>query len=160
MKCEDSGIGTFERCLLTTDLDRAKRYLGELATTGEAKADKVIREALTLAAIVAYCRPFTSSNDANGKRRSLAPPSLAESLPDNLKRLHNRIKKQRNQAWAHTDWCAHDPKSYPSCIGDIVISRNPWVAFTPLEVSEFLGLVEAVNQRVVDMLDRPPPTSE
>ena len=92
--------------IIRTDLSRAKKYLDLLE---KEKADGAsgasIREALSLAAVVAYIRPFTPCNrkDGSGKRRPWIPKGLIADLPADFQRLHARLQEDRDRTWAHTD---------------------------------------------------------
>ena len=152
-----------EYALIGGNLMRARQFLTALRATSDARDQKVIREALTLAAIVSYCRPFKTSRDAEGQKRPWIPPELIKDLPEQCQRTHNRCVRARNQAWAHTDWAAHTPRSceergeFPS-----VLSRNPWVPMSPPEIDEFESLLREVDVRVhlrwLDAFGRDHPT--
>lgn len=128
---------------------RARAFLRALQGLDSASADRVVREALTLSAIVAYCRPFVTSYDANRDRRRWIPEELAAELPVSSQRLHARILEERKQAWAHTDWVAHEPRGHTNLEGvPVVVSRNPWAAFEANETREFLQLIDEVDGRL------------
>ncbi|MFZ1059899.1 MAG: hypothetical protein WAP47_12000 [Candidatus Rokuibacteriota bacterium] len=92
--------------VIRTDLNRAKKYLDLLE---KEKADGAsvasIREALSLAAVVAYIRPFTPCNrkDGSGKRKRWIPEGLVADLPPDFQRLHTKLQEDRDRTWAHTD---------------------------------------------------------
>ena len=68
-----------------------------------------IREALSLAATVAYCRPFTRSDRKDGsKRRPWISAEFSEDLPEPLKTYHKELVTLRDKLWAHTDETVHD----------------------------------------------------
>ena len=138
-----------EYALISADLMRVQMYLTARGAADDTRDRKVIREALTLAAIVSYCRPFTPGRDAKRKFRHRIPAQLVEDLPSEHQRTHNRLLKARNQAWAHTDWAAHTPHGYSDDTGAFaVLSRNPWVSLDPSEIAEFEGLLREVNARL------------
>lgn len=138
-----------EYALIAGDLTRAGRFLHALESGADADVGKVIREALTLAAIVSYCRPFIASFDAGGQRRLWIPQELVDDLPAVCRTLHKRLLEARHQAWAHTDWKAHTPRSYSDRAGvPVVVSRNPWVAMSPSEIAEFQKLLREVDIRL------------
>ncbi len=138
-----------EYALIGADPMRARQFLAALRAASGARDQKVIREALTLAAIVSYCRPFKTSRDADGQKRSWIPRELVDDLPEECQRVHNRFVQVRDQAGAHTDWVAHTPQSReePGAV-PIVISRNPWVPLEPSETDEFGRLLDEVDARV------------
>jgi len=138
-----------EYALITADLMRADRFLRVLDATDPAGDGKVVREAPTLAAIVSYCRPFKTSRDAAGWRRRWIPQGLVHDPPSGLRTFHGHLVKNRDQGWAHADWAAHTPRSYP---GDtdipVAVSRNPWVPMTHSEIAQFQQLVHEVDHRL------------
>lgn len=138
-----------EYALIGADLMRARQFLTALRAASDASDQKVICEALTLAAIVSYCRPFKTSRDANGQKRPWIPRELVEDLPTGCQDAHKRFVQERDQAWAHTDWAAHTPRSYQELDGfPSVLSRNPWGSLSSLEIAEFESLVREVDARV------------
>jgi hypothetical protein len=131
--------------LVAGDLMRARQFLRALETTGKSRQTKIIREALTLASIVSYCRPFMTNFDASGRKRRWIPGRLLKDLPPRLRSVHKRIVAARNQAWAHTDWSEHSPTALA---GGGVVSRNPWIPLDEPEVAEFATLVGEVLARL------------
>jgi hypothetical protein len=130
--------------LVAGDLMRARQFLRALETTERSRQTKIIREALTLASIISYCRPFMRSLDASGRKRRWIPPKLLKDLPAELRSVHNRIVAARNQAWAHTDWSEHTPAARAGS----VVSRNPWIPLDDRDVGKFATLVGEVLARV------------
>ncbi len=142
-------LGDEDDSLVAADLMRCGQFLSALEVAGTSRESKVVREALTLAAIVSYCRPFLRSFDGSGKRRPWIPEELVNDLPAPLQAVHRRIIASRNEAWAHTDWKAHSPQATPGDGRvDGVISRNPWVPLEPREISEFKTLRAEVMSRL------------
>ncbi|MFI5366941.1 MAG: hypothetical protein ACHQ4J_15105 [Candidatus Binatia bacterium] len=137
-----------EDSLIAGDLMRARQFLGALKTIEKSRQSKVIRETLTLASIVSYCRPFmTSFVDASRnkrRKRRWIPAELVDDLPDGLGQLHAQIVEARNQAWAHTDWIAHTPRLGSGG----VMSRNPWVPLEAAALAQFVALVDEVLARL------------
>jgi hypothetical protein len=137
-----------EYALIAGDLMRAREFLGALRDCGP-NHSKVIREALTLAAIVAYCRPFKPSYNAADQKRRWIPQELIDDLPVARRSIHERMVWARDKAWAHTDWAAHTPRSCeePGVV-PVVLSRNPWVPLSPSEIDELEHLVDEVDAPV------------
>jgi hypothetical protein len=134
---------------VTGDLNRARQFLEKLQATTSAPENKIVREALTLAAVVSYCRPFHRSNDANEQSCIWLPQNLVKSLPEKHQRLHKKLWTERNQAWAHTDWKQHEP--HLTRINEstsVVVSRNPWTPMDDVEIDEFVSLLDDVGTRV------------
>lgn len=139
--------------LIAADLFRAERYLSRLKEAESANEDRMVREALTMAAIVSYCRPFMKSKDAESKERRWVPKELVKDLPAECQATHRKLEDYRNQARAHTDWRAHQPKFISSGNTDIlpslIFSRDPWVPLSHEEISAFERLLQEVNGRIV-----------
>lgn len=139
-----------EYALIFGDLMRARRYLTALKATPKNQESRLMREALTLAAIVSYCRPFKFSYNAAGKRCAWIPAEVVNDLAADKRVLHARLNRARDQAWAHTDWAAHTPHSNTKDDGDslLVVSRNPWIPLEEAEIEEFESLLTEVEARI------------
>lgn len=138
-----------EYALVAADLRHARLFLEALTTKPAIREEKVITEALTLAAVVSYCRPFSMSRDASGKRRQWVPKELLQSLPARCRAFHERLLASRNQAWAHTDWAVHNPCVHSrGPLPPSVLSRNPWVPLESPEIEQFLNLIGEIDGRL------------
>lgn len=138
-----------EYSLIAADLMRARQFLRALRASSDVRNPRVIREALTLAAIVSYCRPFKMSRDADGCWRRWIPPELIKDLPEECKQAHGRFVQTRDRAWAHTDWEAHSPVSYDEPDGlPSVLSRNPWAPMGSCEIDALEFLLNEVDKRI------------
>jgi hypothetical protein len=139
--------------LIGADLIRAERYLSRLKQAEAAGEDSTVREALTMAAIVSYCRPFKWSRDEVSAKKRWIPDALVKDLPDGCQTVHAKLEAHRDQAWAHTDWMAHQPRRVSSSDAEdlppLVISRNPWVPLSSDEIFAFERLLREVNARIV-----------
>jgi hypothetical protein len=96
--------------VINSDFKRAKKYLHFLEkekAKGKASVASV-REALSLAAAVAYNRPFTACRRVGGGKRPWIPNGLTNDLSPKFQKFHQLLKKQRNEIWAHTDENAYD----------------------------------------------------
>ena len=95
---------------IKSDLNRAKKYLRFLELEKDKPGSAAsVREALSLAAVVAYNRPFTSCHRAGGgSKRPWIPSGLVNDIPTKFHELHKGLRKQRNEIWAHTDGNAFD----------------------------------------------------
>jgi len=88
------------------DLKNCLRFLDEL---GSQQYGNTVYEALLIAAIVLYIRPFSK----NEKEQSTSPsdPRVPEEVLANLTvgelDLHERLKGLRNKAIAHAEWTFH-----------------------------------------------------
>lgn len=65
-------------------------------------------EAVLIAAIVTYCRPFKRSKSKDFATAVLDPKQIGLfEGKDELQTLHNRLLELRDQAIAHADWSHH-----------------------------------------------------
>jgi hypothetical protein len=105
------GVTKKEFQVITADLKKSSKYCGLLE---QAKANPQgapspsTNEALSLAMVVAYCRPFTPCDRRNhrtkDKKSPWIPKGLVAQLPDEeLRRLHAWVMKLRHKTWAHSD---------------------------------------------------------
>lgn len=135
--------------LVIGDLNRARQFLEKLQATTRAPGNKCAREALTLAAIVSYCRPFHKSRNADEQWCVWLPKEFADALPEKYQRFHKKLLEERDQVWAHTDWVQHEP--HPLRTGDgtsVIVSRNPWTPMNETEIARFVSLLDEVDARV------------
>jgi hypothetical protein len=86
------------------DFTEAREYLEKL----EANEDEVTRRGLLTAAIVAYCRPFTNSDEGvGGDATSQLSVSISKLFTEVEQRLHAQVLSLRHEVVAHT---AYDRK--------------------------------------------------
>src|SRR6266571_4690104 len=91
-----------EHAIIKSDLSRAKRYLHFLEVErakpeSENKGRASVREALSVAAVIAYSRSFTSNyRKLGGKKSSWIPLALIQDLPADMQKLHKQIKDIRD----------------------------------------------------------------
>lgn len=143
-------LSVAEWSLITTDLNHARQFLWTLQKVAASDFDSVvIREALTLSAIVAYCRPFKTSRNEEKAWKRWIPKELVDDLPDELRQLHNQLMLDRDQAWAHTDWEAHRPAVSEMSGGFEIRSRNVWVPLDQSLITPFLKLIYEVETRLL-----------
>ncbi len=84
---------------ITADLNRAERFLQLLAEEKQSSGPASLREALSLAAVVSYCRPFTTGSPGGG---NWIPKELVSGLEPDLRELHCELKTLRDKLWAHS----------------------------------------------------------
>ncbi len=138
-----------EWALVTNDLHEARGFLWKLQTVDSDDYDSwTVRRALTMSAIVAYCRPFKTSRDADNKRKPWVPSELIDDLPEALRGFHEQAIRARDQEWAHTDWEAHTPKVSVEEKCYRITSRNPWVSLNKREIERFLELILEIEKRL------------
>lgn len=119
------------------DLQSCLRYgeaLRRLSAGTPYSAERTVYEALLLAFVIAYGRTFKSSriagnlaHDAQTKFGMLGATAKKDLNPPTLRRLHDRIMGLRDQAVAHSDLTAYDPRHYSDPTA--TISNNllhPW----------------------------------
>src|SRR6185312_810969 len=88
--------------LVLGDLNHASQFLEKLQATVRAPENKIVREALTLAAVVSYCRPFHKSRDADEHRCRWLPGEFVDALPQECQRFHKRLfGRARSDLGAH-----------------------------------------------------------
>jgi hypothetical protein len=63
----------------------------------------VLGEALTVAIVVTYARPFTQKYNRFGEEESFDTSFLVDPLPNQQRGLHNYMVRERHQAFAHSD---------------------------------------------------------
>jgi hypothetical protein len=135
--------------LVTGDLNRARQLLEKLRATVRAPENKIVREALTLAAVVSYCRPFHKSRDADKRWHMWLSKEFVDALPEKCQRFHKKLLDERNEAWAHTDWKQHEPRLLRMDGGtSAVVSRNPWIPMDEAEIAGFVSLLDEVDAHV------------
>jgi hypothetical protein len=70
------------------------------------KLDGTTREALQIAIVVSYARPFSGNRPARDVQRGL--PSFVDRLPAKRRALHDRLITLRHKQFAHSDPIAAD----------------------------------------------------
>ncbi len=109
------------------DFDKAAEY-----AEGAARhcANTLEHEALIFAAIMCYCRPFSTnerSKDPPAVQRLTLEDFATLSLSEQERNLHDECRKLRNQALAHSEW-NRNPTKFNKPSG--VISSRPFSLFT------------------------------
>lgn len=103
------------------DLENSVRFLEELSNQ---EYGSLAYEALLIAAIIFYARPF-SSNEKRGSpypSESRVPDTVLSGLQGEERELHDKIICLRNKAVAHAEW-GHHPAGVTS---DGVIKAVPF----------------------------------
>lgn len=105
-------------------------------------------EAILVAAIVAYCRPFKKSTTGGHADCKLDAGSLSgvQSSPE-LKALHDLVLDRRDKAVAHADWTERSTELICSGGGTSVMRRapNPEIV-SGLDIELFKKLSEVISQ--------------
>jgi len=104
-------------------------------------------EAILIAAVVAYCRPFTKSVSRGAATTHLKPTSLIciAKSPANLA-LHKLLLERRNKMMAHSDWTYHHTQLL-SVEGASTFRRSSVPSYgQEIDIGAFKSLVEAVQQ--------------
>jgi hypothetical protein len=127
--------------VIETDLKRALAYVDlfidseERLATGQGSS-ALEREAFSLAAVVAYCRPFTKCEIVGEeKRRAWIPDDLTDALSN--RKLHDVVVNIRDKRWAHTDETAH---GLPDIENRASLPRASAIPFKAL-IGEILSLL-------------------
>jgi len=104
----------FRRWTLSAiDLKQAQTWISYLIDKNlyleEEDEEKVVGRGLQTAAVVAYYRPFSGNWETSDTAAALSEEFL-DAYNSREKSLHQRIKRLRNQIYAHTDSEARDLK--------------------------------------------------
>lgn len=94
------------RVLDAHSFDEAVEYLAELERlAGDPDPDDVVVKALSMAAVIAYARPFSGQRDRHGRREHDFEDLYLEVLEmlDGGRALHDHVLGLRNQYLAHYD---------------------------------------------------------
>lgn len=132
---------TINRLTITThDTEDCKRFLQELSHQGYGTTPY---EALLIAAIIFYSRPFTGNErDKHAKANSkVAIEELLKLTKEEMK-LHKKILELRNKAIAHSEWTYH-----PTRMNDNGITMSmPFSIWnhTNRDIEAFLNLADKV----------------
>lgn len=145
-----------KRLLLSSiDLRQATDFGGRILEllSGGAHEDDAILVALSMAAVVSYCRPFTKSRGtddiASGHVRELLN-SLSTTESDD----HDAIEEMRSSVYAHSDARV---RSLNAFVSDVVAGgkklrtvnpswREPVVTLRPPDVEKLLALADKLKQ--------------
>jgi hypothetical protein len=137
------------------DFQDAKRYLQAERDLSQLQKSRGTSEyfdhceAITVAAIVAYCRSFKASQTQGNADRQLDPKALAlfSNRPD-LETLHDRLIERRDKAVAHGDWEYHATEVISRNYKQGILRRSPSPNMTGgIPLNEFAELVEYVSAR-------------
>ena len=125
-----------ERSTVMADLKQAERFLELLAQEKAATppGPAALREALSLAAVVSYWRPFASGRPSGGKWLSKDVISTPE-----LRQFHTELDVLRNKVWAHTTG-----KSHQRAKGN----REIWSSLARVVIPKFCDLIHEVKSSV------------
>lgn len=137
------------------DMEDVKRYLNAIQELQDLKYVKRTseffdhREAIFLAAMVAYCRSFKSSNTNGNASKKLNYDQLnclKQSVV--LKELHQLIETRRDKAIAHSDWEMRPTYLLLDKSNDSQRMRRTPIPqlFTDIDLNKFLELATAVSQ--------------
>lgn len=138
------------------DFEKCMEFLAALPAQ---EYGTIIYEALLVAAIIFYSRPFSSNEMEKGAQaENKVDPAVLDSLTAEESSLHTLILKLRNKAVAHAEW-----KYHPTGVTSTkVIQSMPfsiWEYFDLTVIKLFLVLVGKVLSRAhninADMLLHP-----
>ena len=141
------------------DLDEAAGFVSSLSRLperhgGEPPDQLVQREALLLAFIVSYARPFKRSNNPpGGNTAKYLDEDVLTELTPGQSRLHAHLLAMRDQHFAHSDpgplklFLRSDAE-----FGLVAEMREPRPPISRGAAEEYLGLVKAVRDAVGERL--------
>jgi len=134
------------------DLDEAAGFASALSRwTDRAGDGGAVAEALSLALVVAYMRPFTKNWLGDNTDRRLDVASLR--LSDTDLGMHNRLAFARDKVFAHSDPLPLQLRIEDGGqLGPIPHMREPRVAFSTESAAELLAHVVLVRDRIAARL--------
>lgn len=132
----------FGRLILSLDFDIEK----------EDQDSRLIRQALDIALIVSYCRPFTLFRNKEGKRESRLPESLLAVLSAEERRIHKSLLNRRNQEYAHSDSSQITVRYYSWPLGILPISRNRFAPLPRPTVEQVVMMSDKLYLKLVEEL--------
>lgn len=127
------------------DFEQCQKFLEQLS---HQEYGSLAYEALLIAAIVFYARPFScNERDLNANAASRLDGAVLDQLQNEEQELHEKILTLRNKAVAHAEWAYH-----PTGVSDNhVIKSMPfsiWKHFQGTsDIAAFSGLVGNVLLR-------------
>jgi hypothetical protein len=138
-----------EWALVKSDFCEARDYLTTLQQLClPASQVMILRKALTLAAIVAYSRPFKVSRNREEKRKVWMPDQLVKELPSHLAALHHKLINDRDQAWAHSDWNTHKPQAWRIGRDYEIKTEDARPTLDDASIASFLKLISEIEERL------------
>jgi hypothetical protein len=132
----------FNRYSITCfDLEKTLGYANEAK---KYPANSLLYEALLIAAIVSYCRPFSPNEKTqNQQASSRVKVENISALSEPELQIHSYCVKLRNKAIAHSEFMMN-PTRLDHSTGTI-ISRPFSLLPLPFDLMEFIGLVNKLE---------------
>lgn len=126
------------------DFEEAIDYLNAL----RGKRVMSVRRALLLAAIVAYCRPFTTNDKPpSNKAVSQLPINIEKELNTKENELHSKIVIIRNKALAHSEYSHKPTKRIRATKTGFSTWSKPYdVLSEEIDINEFAGMCRKLNE--------------
>jgi hypothetical protein len=113
---------------------------------------RLILQALDIAMIVAYCRPFTRSFDKRGRLEERLPPHLLDIFTAEESELHDQLLGRRNQEYAHSDASKRDLRYQPWSFGVMLFMRNSFAPWPMERVSQIVAMSEKLYLKLAEEL--------
>jgi hypothetical protein len=140
----------FERLdIISVDLAMVQRflsaYLDRALYNSQGCPDGVLAEAITVAIIVTYARPFTRSKNRFGKWEDLDLSFLTAPLSDGQRGLHQRTMAERDKAFAHSDAGPQNIKVIDTPDGRLTVSNVVRVLLEKWEAEELMENVRKMK---------------
>jgi len=135
------------------DFEEAKLYL----LSYKPNLDEVIKEALLVATVVSYSRPFTSNNGGNrGQSTRTLKGNINIILNENKEiEFHNKILNLRNEAIVHSDFSKKPVNLIQaSTAGSLVQSKkfNIRSEILDYDIKLFLSITEKMINHCNDLM--------
>jgi hypothetical protein len=147
----------YKRLILTfEDLQQAKSFASALLSP--LPTEKAVRDALEIAMIVSYWRPFSNNKGSKDAKKTLPTKNFLMDFNDDNHKAHSRIKDLRNTVMAHSDSNAYGIHVSTKKIKDAKITgslmRNPWVSMSNSEISLIIENIDKISLKVTDEILR------
>ena len=140
--------------LADSDLSEALQYMKAFDNPASLAYPIEVRRALKVAAIVAYCRPFSGNKGEHGKRTDNLPVS-DYIQPGPEQDLHNEVMKLRNELIAHTHF---DAKPNGIIRQEAGITESYFTMFDLLDHPVDIAALIALTERILSVVETQHPT--
>lgn len=137
---------TIHRLSITThDLgqDGCRKFIEELS---QYKYGSIVYEALLIAAIIFYARPFSGNErDQNSNADSKVDEKVLQGLTSEEHEMHKILLMLRNKAIAHSEWTHHPTRMHENgLIKSMPFSIWQYFPHPNRDIEVFLSLVDKV----------------
>lgn len=141
---------SLERLVISgEDLDLADSFAKLMLAEDPSQGTSIspLLQALSIALVVSYWRPFSCNRDAGGKAKALDHSAAGFTAPE--EKLHRRMEELRDKEYAHSDSERHDVRFSVGPEDSLWCSRR--VAFVPLtreQVELLRGMIRKLQRMI------------